>query len=107
MCERDRIFSGYDIGSQALVLLHYAYLVAFLAYDVPMLSLLQINERFMDDMAGCAKIRIVLGVPVITVPIDKKGKDNHRDYKTFKVIRDHGSITNYLALEIFLRRSSE
>jgi len=57
----------YYIGNKQLVLLKNAQLMAFLAYDISVPSLLPFRERFFHKMAGSAIPRIILREAVITI----------------------------------------
>jgi hypothetical protein len=88
-----RVLSGGDICPETLILLDNTYFMAFLTDDIPVLTHLHIYERFLNWMAGGAKVGIILGILIISIPIEKKGKDYYGEYEPFNIVRNGHSNT--------------
>jgi hypothetical protein len=104
MGQGHRVLSCGDICPKTLILLDDAYFMAFLTDNIPVLPLLYIYERFLNRMAGSAKVRIILCILIISITIKKKGKDYDRQYETFNIVGDrHPDLLYSSRLDISIK----
>lgn len=85
------VLPGGQVSPEALILLNNAYFMAFLADDIPVSALLQIQERVLYDMTRGTKVGIILGILVIAVAVKKKGKYNDGQYEALKIVGNYHS----------------
>lgn len=86
-------FPLHDIGNQKLVLFYKTEVVALLTDDISVLAPLPLLKGLLHHMAGHAKLRIFLGMPVVFIPHHNAEDRDHRYQckdETLEVIYEPG-----------------